>query len=387
MVTCPNCKKTVYEQDIFCSNCGFSLISTSFLSQAQKLVEKPLKLDLDTITRYEELEKRIEGLLSVPSELRQQKAYLVNLQGNFTNSQNRFRTLEIQKAKEWKDVEKLEKMSVTSLVARVKGTKDIQLEKEKMEYFDALNKEEAAAKEIRDQTALINETEKQVNQLENLVRTKRELEKNLEELIHSLTKGVVDPIEDVVERQLADLNSELEPLQNKRSRMTRAGNHLEHAVNDLQAAHDKLGGASGLSTWDTFFGGGLIVDSIKHSKMSEARDYVQNAHSNIQRAINEWPDIPTLKGAQVEELSFFWDGFMDNIFSDLSSRGKINRSKDSVREALHDSSSALNWLDNQIIDVKNQFSALNQQITIKRKELLKERRRMVSEAIEKQKTV
>ncbi|MFX0211939.1 MAG: zinc ribbon domain-containing protein [Candidatus Hodarchaeota archaeon] len=386
MVKCSNCGEVVETTDIFCINCGFNLLTTSIVNKAKDVVSKPMDLNLDTITRYQELEKRIDSLSNIFGELEQQRSYLTHLNESLASEQQRLRTLEVKRKQEYHDVEKLEKISITSVLARIKGTKEQQLEKEKIEYFNVLNKEEAASKECQKLEILIKDTQQQVYQLEDLFRTKQKLEHELEELIHEVCEEVPDPIEDAVEQRLTSLDAKLTPLQNKRSRMLRAENHLQHAASDLQHALNSLNSASTASTWDTFFGGGLLVDSIKHSKMSDARNRVHSAHRAIDNALHEYPDIPTLRAGHVEELSFFWDGFMDNIFSDLSARGKIHRSRDSVRQALHDASNALNWLHHQLTQINQQFENLNQQIEETRKKLLKERKRMISEAIQKQKT-
>lgn len=371
--------------DIFCSYCGFNLRTSSIVEKAKETIGKPLiDLDVDTITRYQGLEERIEGLKNIPNELDQQRAYLRNLSNSLVNTQALLDSLIEQRKKEYKDVEKLEKLSTTSLMARIKGTKDQQLEKEKVEYLNVLNKEEAAARECQELTSLISQTEKQIYQLEDLFQTKSKLETELKELIHNVCHGVVDPIEDAIEQRLTNLENQIGPITDNRSRIFRAKNHLEHAIADLNYALEALRSASGFSTWD-ILGGGLIADSIKHSRMSDARNRVHNAHNNIQRAIHEYPDIrSSLSKAYVEEMSFFWDGFMDNIFSDLAARDKIHRSRESVRQALQDASRANQWLENKLSDVNHQFNALNQQVEETKKELLNERKRLITEAIKKQ---
>ncbi len=385
MVECLNCGKTVDIGDIFCSYCGFNLRTTLIVKKAKETIGKPLTdLDVDTITKYQRLEERIEGLKNIPKELEQQRTYLSNLNNSLINAQTMLGSLTEQRKKEYKDVEKLEKLSTTSLMARIKGKKDQQLEKEKVEYLNVLNKEEAAGRECQELTSLISHTEKQINQLEDLLQTKSKLEKELEELIHNVCHGVVDPIEDAVEQRLTNLENQIEPITDNRSRIFRAKNHLEHTIADLNYALEALRSASGFSTWD-ILGGGLIADSIKHSKMSDARNRVHNAHNNIQRAIQEYPEIgSSLRSAYVEEMSFFWDGFMDNIFSDLAARDKIHRSRESVRQALKDASTANQWLDNKLSNVNQQFNTLNRQVEEIKKELLEERKRMINEAIKKQ---
>jgi hypothetical protein len=233
VVKCSNCGEVVEVTDIFCINCGFNLVTTSIVNKAREVVSKPMDLNLDTITRYQELEKRIDGLSNIAGELQQQRSYLTHLNESLACEQHRLRTLEAQRKQEYRDVEKLEKISVTSVLARIKGTKEQQLEKERIEYFNVLNKEEAASKECQELDALIKDTQQQVYQLEDLFRTKQKLEHELAELIHEVCEGVPDPIEDKIEQCLISLKTEINPLQNQRSRMLRAENHLQHAVSDF----------------------------------------------------------------------------------------------------------------------------------------------------------
>lgn len=383
MVQCPNCEEAVDLGDIFCYKCGFNLRTNSIVKQAKEEIGRQIELDTNTLTRYTQLEERVENLRRIPDELEQQRAYLANLNQSLTDAQRRLETLAERREKEYRDVEKLEKLSVTSLMARVKGTKDQQLEKEKVEYLTVLNKEEAAQRECQQLQDVITQTQSQVYELGDLLDTKNNLEKELETLINQVCEGVSDSIEDAIERRFAILEDQIGPITNNRSRIFRANNHLDHGISDLNRALESLRSASGFSTWD-LLGGGLIADSIKHSRMSDARNHVHNAHSNIQRAIQEYPEIKSsLSSAYVEDISFFWDGFMDNIFSDIAARDKIHRSRESVRQALHDASNANRWLDDKMRYINQQFSDLNKKLEATRKELLEERKRMINEAIKK----
>ena len=381
MVKCLNCGETVDSDDIFCSNCGFNIMTDSIVKQAKDEISKPIELDTDTIARYQSLEEKVTSLRSIPDELGRQRVYFNNLNHSLADAQKRLKVLTEQREKEYRDVEKLEKLSVTSLMARMKGTKDRQLEKEKVEYLTVLNKEEAARRECQQLESVITQTQTQVSALQDLLDTKNNLENELETLIDQVCQGVPDPVEDKIEQRMAILEDHIGPITENRSRIFRAKNHLEHAIEDLNSALGSLRSATGFSTWD-LLGGGLIADSIKHSRMSDARNHVHNAHNNIQRAIQEYPEIrSSLSSAYVEDISFFWDGFMDNIFSDIAARDKIHRSRESVRQALNDATSAKHWLDDKIGSVNQQFNDLNRKIEDMRKELLEERKRMISEAI------
>ena len=380
MEICPNCKSKCDPTDLFCFDCGFSLKTSEIVDQAIKFSKTPLRLDSDKISRFFELEERIEQLETVPDELHHQEEYFQTLNESQMIAKKRLRELNIEKQKEKKDVEKLEKLSITSLVARIKGNRDQQLEKEKIEHLNILNKVEAASKEVDELDGVIIQTRQQIDKLKELMLIKKELKRELENLIHEACEGVPDPIEDEIEGRLNHLNTKFLPLQDRHGRLTRAENHLSHGITDLNIALESLKSASRYSTWDTFFGGGLIADSMKHSRMSDARNRVHHAHMHLQKAIAEVPELPAM-GAHVEEISFFWDGFMDNIFSDMAARGKINRSRDSVANALSSATNAVQWVRKEINAIKEDWDTINIQIAETKKELLEERKRMISEAL------
>ncbi|MFX0087056.1 MAG: zinc ribbon domain-containing protein [Candidatus Hodarchaeota archaeon] len=383
MLSCPNCKSGISDADIFCSNCGYNLLTAAKVIKANKIIEKSIDLNMSIIEKFNRLNNQIDGLSDIPSELKQQKDYIETLKHSLNTAQSRLGELSSIRKEEEEDVEKLEKLSITSFLARIKGSKEEQLEKEKIEFITALNKEEAAKNEYEKLSKVISETQSQINELEKLNRIRIDLELEIKGLINEICEGVADPIEDTIEHRLQSLEAGLLPIENERTRILRAKNHLEHAVKDLEYAEQELGGASGMATWDTFFGGGLIVDSIKHSKMSTARDSVHNAYNSIEWARKEYPQIPTMRGGQVEELSFFWDGFMDNIFSDLSARDKIHRSRESVIYALDHTHSSINFLNSELNKLNSEYNNLNAQIEETKTELFKERKRMIQEAIKK----
>ena len=61
-----------------------------------------------------------------------------------------------------------------------------------------------------------------------------------------------------------------------------AGNKASRA---LDAALDKLGSAEGMSIWDTFLGGGLLVSALKYSEINSSDDLsiMRSVHCDISR--------------------------------------------------------------------------------------------------------
>ncbi len=115
--------------------------------------------------------------------------------------------------------------------------------------------------------------------------------------------------------------------------------------------------------------------------MSEARNGVQQAQRSLERAYQVVPSMPRIRGAHVEEMNLFWDSFFDSIFSDLKAREKINRSRHSVEEAFYHTENASHWLNSQIVALNRDYSSLESKIRIKLEDLMKERKRMIKNAL------
>lgn len=359
------------------------LSSQHVLDQARSAVGQPINFDLDTLDRYQDLEERIQELGGITEQLDLARTNLKIITKEYQECKARVDKLAEKTQREQEDVRKLEKLTLTSLFANIRGTKDEKLRKEKLEHLDALNQEEEAKRELHELDISLNQAAEQVRELKAVVDVKEQLEQQLEALIHEVCEGVPDPVEDKVEEKLSSLQAQFGPLNERRGRLERAGNHLRHASSSLGQALNFLNSASNYSTWDTFLGGGLLADSLKHSKMADARNAVRHAGSSIQRARQEYPNLPHTGAAHVQDMNFMWDGFFDNIFSDWSARNKIHQSRDSVRHNLYQVNNALQWVDHELRSLSEQHSRLRTEIEQARSELLRERKRMIQEALGK----
>lgn len=375
---CPHCGTEISEGAIFCPTCGINL-QTEFTIGTELPPppdERPLTLDEDAISRYLDLEAQLSTLDGMDVELQERETALQHLIGRVERGEARLREAEEAVNREWEDVEKLQKFSWRSLKAKLKGTKEEDLEREQAEYYDALNALEAARAELEHYQSLLAKTRDQARQLRARVERQHQLAGQLRALIDAACEGVADPVEDRVEQELAEIDQERRALAPDRNRLHQALSLLDNASADLDAAYARLRKARSTSTWD-LFGGGLIVDSIKHSRMADARDYVQRANyslDQVQRVLGTSSQL-----VHVERLSFFWDGFMDGLFTDMLARGKINRSLDNVERARQQTWDLRDWVGQQLREIDARYEALEQRARAKREELTRERRRMIEE--------
>ncbi|WP_107923896.1 hypothetical protein [Lysinibacillus parviboronicapiens] len=114
----------------------------------------------------------------------------------------------------------------------------------------------------------------------------------------------------------------------------------DFALTKLGQAAASLHSANGYSTWDTFFGGGLIATHLKHDALDKTESYLHNAQIALQRFQNELLDVQDMatKSLHIETDGFvkFADYFFDDIFSAWSVHSKISTAREQVSRVQDD---------------------------------------------------
>ena len=116
-----------------------------------------------------------------------------------------------------------------------------------------------------------------------------------------------------------------------------AGNKASRA---LGAALDKLGSAEGMSIWDTFLGGGLIVSALKYSEINSSDDHVHRAQRALRHFETELMDVQNVATESFtvnkNDIFTFTDLFFDNIFSDWMVHSRITDAKSKLNDVFRD---------------------------------------------------
>ncbi|MCU4671258.1 hypothetical protein ACFQRL_01475 [Microbacterium fluvii] len=104
---------------------------------------------------------------------------------------------------------------------------------------------------------------------------------------------------------------------------------LKTASAALGVAMAKLDSAGGWSTYDTFFGGGMVADLIKHSRISETTAAFTTVNRALERLSAELADLSTagVRGLEISETLAVFDVLFDNILSDWMVRDRIARAR------------------------------------------------------------
>lgn len=109
----------------------------------------------------------------------------------------------------------------------------------------------------------------------------------------------------------------------------------ERALFSLRQAHKELKSARGWGLAD-LFGGGLIMDFIKHSKMKEASRWMEEAQKDLRIFEQELRDVDVSSGLEIETDDFlsFADFFFDGVIADYMMHARISETKEKVEEAI-----------------------------------------------------
>lgn len=121
-----------------------------------------------------------------------------------------------------------------------------------------------------------------------------------------------------------------------------AGNR---ALNSLYAAQNELNGAKNWGIVD-MIGGGLFTNLVKHSKMNNAQNHMEQAKYDLQSFSRELRDVSTYINLDFNTSDFlsFADYFFDGLVADWMMQDRINNARSQVDEAIRRVQGILNQL-------------------------------------------
>ncbi|WP_040287423.1 hypothetical protein [Sporosarcina koreensis] len=259
---------------------------------------------------------------------------LEDAQKQLSEAESENRRLERALTKEQKDVMDLGKFSFLNKLKEWTGSLDTRMEKEISE---------AAAAEVA-----YNESVKHVEDLEYEVSVLKKtaanpeyvyLEEEWEAFIEEkeLWIRMNDETSQATLQKIADDRVRIRSMMRELDEALEAGEKAERA---LDRAIDKLSNAEGLSMWDTFLGGGLLVSALKYSEVNSSDDLVHQAQRALRHYETELMDVQEAATASFQvnrnDIFTFTDLFFDNIFSDFAVHSRITEGKQKLNDVLQD---------------------------------------------------
>ncbi len=123
-----------------------------------------------------------------------------------------------------------------------------------------------------------------------------------------------------------------------------AGNR---ALRSLKSAQDNLRSAKNWGIWD-MFGGGFFSTMVKHSKMDQAKQNMEQAKYDLRNFSRELNDVNMTCHLDIETGDFlsFADWFFDGFVVDWMVQDRIRQASGQVDEAIRRVEAILRQLQN-----------------------------------------
>jgi hypothetical protein len=270
------------------------------------------------------------------------------------------RRLQARHRVELEDVERLEGIGLTAVLAAVRGTRTGSLDRERAEEVAARFAMQTA---LADLNALESRRESVEQRLATLgdTRARREAAAEAHAVALRASGAAVPGLEAALD--------ELATVRAQAAEVTEAQEAGIRAASALEAARRELGSADSWSAYDTWFGGGLISSSIKHHRIDAAGSRIAAAQDALVDLARELSDVDGLTGLRadlgISPTTRTFDVWFDNIFSDLSVRSsikdstaRVDASLASVREAMRTITVRAATLEQQAADLLRRRDAL-----------------------------
>ncbi|MFC4775263.1 hypothetical protein ACFO9Q_00510 [Paenibacillus sp. GCM10023252] len=274
-----------------------------------------------------EVLNRVNAKLEELREASQQERELHRRQKLLNTSigaeRRRVTELEVQLDLEQEDVEKLMKLSWTSLFHSILRSKEEQLELERQQVLAVSLKLQEAREELaklegecRSVGAGLSEVSGSERAYVNVLREK-------EKLIRESGSDAAF--------KLGQLDTLMTNELGHYKELREASGACNQLVSALERASDWLDSAENWGTWD-MLGGGTMTTAIKHSKINEAREAIHEARHTLSRLQAELADLEraTTLEVPIGELAVFADYFFDGLITDWIVQGRIKESQENV---------------------------------------------------------
>jgi DNA repair exonuclease SbcCD ATPase subunit len=263
-------------------------------------------------------------------------------------------TLERQLQKEQVDVERLERLSLTGLFYSVLGSRDQQVDKERQEMLAAQLKYQQAKRTVDALRADQAHLQQQLGELRGVEDEYTALLARKENLLRESNSQVAAELMRLAE-QVANRGAEQREIDEAIAAAQGVQASLEQVIDSLQSAE-------GWGTWD-MLGGGLLSTAVKHARIDDARDAVQDVQAGMDRFTRELADVQRSTDLKIEisGLDIFADYFFDGLIVDWIVQSKIGQSLDQARRAQERITQAADDLRRLRNEVENHVKRLRAQ--------------------------
>jgi hypothetical protein len=258
-------------------------------------------------------------------------------------------------AGEEKDVERLEHLSLTRVLASLHGSRDSALAREKAEAEAARYKIAQAQQRLDAARAELAGLQDRLAQLAGAPQAYADaLAAKEQYLTHSPDPRGARLLALAAERGrlIAELNE-----------LHRASNDAGAAIQALADVQDRLGTAANWSTFDTYLDHGMIANAIKHDRIDQAAQAAGAADQRLAALRTDLAELggyePTAPRLEISGGFKFADIFFNNIFTDLAVGRQIRDAQDNADRSVQQVQALQDRLKYQIGAVAERLHAMD----------------------------
>lgn len=260
-----------------------------------------------------------------------------------------------QYAGEEKDVERLERLSLTRVLAVLHGSRQDVLAREKAEAAAARYRVAQAQQRLDDVRAELGSMgERQAR----LARAPQAYADALAAKEQYLT-GSADPRG----ARLLALAEERGQLTAELGELRRASGGAGAAAQALAEVQDLLGTAASWSTFDTYFDHGVVANAVKHNRIDQAAQAARTADQRLAALRADLAELggylPTAPRLEISAGFRFADIFLNNVFTDLTVGRQIREAQDNVGRSVQQVRALRDRLRDQIGTVTGRLDAMD----------------------------
>ena len=260
-----------------------------------------------------------------------------------------------QYAGEEKDVERLEHLSLTRVLAALHGSREDALAREKAEAEAARYRVAQAQHHLDAARAELGSVADRQARLAGAPQAYASaLAAKEQYLTHS-----ADPRG----TRLLALADERGRLRAELDELRRASEDAGAAAQALAEVQDRLGTAANWSTFDTYFDHGMIANSIKHDRIDQAAQAAREADRRLAALRTDLAELggaePTAPRLEISAGFKFADIFFNNIFTDLAVGRQIRDAQDNAGQSMQQVGALRDRLRAQIGTVTGRLHAMD----------------------------
>jgi hypothetical protein len=260
-----------------------------------------------------------------------------------------------QYAGEEKDVQRLEHLSLTRVLAALHGSREDALAREKANAEAARYRVAQAQQRLDAARAELTSLEGRQAQLAGAPQAYADaLAAKEQYLTHS-----ADPRG----ARLLALADERGQLIAELNELRHAGYDADEAVQALAEVQNRLGTAANWSTFDTYLDHGMVANAIKHDRIDQAAQAARAADQRLAAMRSDLAELggsePTAPRLDISAGFKFADIFFNNIFTDLAVGRQIRDAQDTVNQSVQQVSALQDRLKDQIGSVTKRLDAMD----------------------------